>query len=484
MEQNYKTLFKSYDVRGTYPLINGTIAYWVGYSLVKEILEPENLSLKVNIVHDHRLSSNELYKAIYHGIKDAGGVPIPLGLGSTDMLYASCQMLDNAGVMITASHNPPADNGIKIVKKAPQMIGLGSGLEKIRDSIYFSDLKNIEINEFDDVIEETELKNNLLDFFKDKIKLVGNAENISDKLQQRRLKVVVDTGNGMGGFVMEQMLKIYTNIEFIPLYWELDGSYPHHPADPIQDKNVADLKRKVVEENADFGIAFDGDADRAFFIDENGKRVVGDFLMATFAKFQLEKYFSGEFKQEGINPVIVYNQPASRCTPEVVKEAGGICEAVLQGHTYIKAKLLETHGLYGCEHSGHNYFSQFGWMDSGVLAAALFINVLVSKDVKASEITGDLKYKYFLSGEINFILDGNISSKDRLKGIEQKLQSIYPDAEYQYLDGISVVYPEWKVNLRLSNTEPLLRLNIEVKAPGNDIDVKQRLEEIKNLLNL
>lgn len=486
MKPSYYSLFKSYDIRGTYPIINGTIAYWVGFSFIKEILEKENLPLEVNVLRDHRLSSPELYKAMVQGIKDAGGTPICLGLGSTDMLYASTQVFNNAGVMLTASHNPAPDNGIKIVKKAPQVLGLETGLATIRDSEYLQSLKEIDLNSIPDPKEDIQKKQELIVFYENKVSEIGLIGQIKDKLTARKLKIVADTANGMGGLVMKSLIHLYPEIEFIPLFWELDGSYPNHTANPLIDENIIDLQKSVIENKADFGIAFDGDCDRVFFVDENGKRLIGDHMVALLAQYFLENKMNGQPELSPYSNTIVYNIPASRCTKDITESLGGKARASKQGHNHMKSAMAEENSLYGGEHSGHHYFGQFGFMDGGIFAVAAFLNLYISKGQKASELTQFLRGKYLLSGELNFTLFDEMDPETRIKIIDDKLKQKYSDAKFDYLDGISVLYPDWKLNIRFSNTEPLLRLNVEIINNGDktEQDVANKVQDIKSLLGL
>ena len=482
----YYSLFKSYDVRGTYPQINATVAYWTGYAFVKEILEKGNLGKKVILMRDCRISSPELYKAAFKGIKDAGGEPLPLGIASSDMLYAATQLLECAGIMITASHNPPKDNGLKLVKKAPQMLGVGGGLEIIRDSQYFQNPKEIDSSIIDEVIDNTEEKERVLEFYKNEMKEILDIDRIQEKLKSRKFRVVVDTANGMGGYVMDQITQVIPQIEFIPLFWDLDGNYPNHEADPTKPENLVFLQKAIQEQKADFGIAFDGDADRAMFMDENSTRLIGDYIVAKFGEFMIKRHANNP-KLDKFNPSVVYNIPASRCTKDIVISSGGNAIASMQGHNHMKAMMLENKAIYGGEHSGHHYFGEFGYMDAGFLAACLFINILVSEDIKASELTKALSQKYLLSGELNFKLNDSIDTKERIHIYDEKLKSKFMDAYFDYLDGISVIYTDWKFNVRLSNTEPLLRLNVEIINSDNTKsldDVKFKVEEIKNILGL
>jgi phosphomannomutase len=456
--KNYYNLFKAYDIRGTYPEIDAKIYYWAGYGLVEKILKPEGLPLKVNICHDCRYTSPEFYKAFYNGVKNAGGEPLALGLASTDFMYAASILFDTPGAMITASHNPKDDNGVKIVKKVPQMLGLSGGLDKVRDYV-LSVIETGNMNEASwvDPIENAELRTKALEFYIQKYIELGDVANVDDTLGQKgkKLKVSVDAGNGMGGFVMEHLNNIYKNIEFIPLFWQPDGNYPNHPADPQNLDNLKDLQKSIIENQADFGVAFDGDADRAFFVDENTKPIQGDYLVAFFAKYLLNNYVP----ESGLNKAIVYCQPGSRCTPEIIAENEGVAIPSKQGHTFIKSEMQKYKALYGGEFSGHHYFGSFGFMDAGYLAMALFIKIIVNSGKGVSQTFEKIEQTYHISDLMNV----RIPTGDNFDNWKLKLKAAFPDAVFSELDGLSVFYPDWKFSMRASNTEPLVRFILETK---------------------
>jgi phosphomannomutase len=474
--QNYFNLFKAYDIRGTYPEINAKIYYWAGQGLVKEILIPEGLPLQVSIAHDCRYTSPEFYKAFYNGVKDAGATPVGLGVSSTDFIYAAAQLLRTPAAMITASHNPKDDNGLKIVKNAPQMLGLSTGLDKIRDYV-LSVIDKEDTNEakWVEPLEDGITKQQVLDFYISKFKEIGDVAEVDATLskQGKKLKIAVDAGNGMGGFVMEKINGIYKNIEFVPLFWDLDGNYPNHPADPQNLDNLKDLQKAIVDHKADFGVAFDGDADRAFFVDENTKPVQGDYLVGFFAKYMLDNYKP----ESGLNKAIVYCQPGSRCAPEIIAENSGVAIPSKQGHTFIKAEMQKYKALYGGEFSGHHYFGSFGFMDAGYLAMALFIKIVVNSGKSVSQTFEKIESIYHISELMNL----HIPAEDNFENWKIKLRAEFSDAEFSEMDGLSVFYPTWKFSMRASNTEPLVRFILETKLENT---VQQKIQHIKSVLGL
>lgn len=474
----YLKLFKAYDVRGTYPEINEDVYYWSGLGLVKEILKPENLPLQVNIFRDCRNTSPDFYRAFCNGVKDGGGIPVTMGLGSTDFMYAACQLFNTPGAMITASHNPKDDNGLKVVKKAPQMLGLQSGLDKVRDFVISKiDIEPINKESWMEFVEDTEMKKSVWNFYKDKMELLGTIKHIDGLIAQngKKMKIVVDAGNGMGGFLMEEVVKLYKNIDFVPLYWNLDGNYPNHPADPSNLANVQDLMIKVREEKADLGVAFDGDADRAYFVDEKGEFMKDNYLVCAIAKSILEEYYLNP--DLDFNPAIVYSQPQSRCVPYTTLESNGVAVASKQGHTYMKADMSRYKAIYGGEGTGHHYFGKFGFMDSGTLVMVKLIQILVKTSVLPSEILKVYSSKYFLSGEINFKITDGMSFED----IKNKLLSHYINGSISTMDGVSIFYPDWKLNARASNTEPLLRLNVECIGVNK---LEEKITEVRKIIGL
>jgi phosphomannomutase len=471
--------FKAYDVRGTVPELTAEIYYLVAQGLVETILKPEGLPLTVNMCRDVRYSSPEFYKAFYNGLLSVGATPIAIGFGPSELLYAACQVNDMAGAMITASHNPKDDNGIKMVKKVPQMLGIESGLAKIRDYVIekMDAGFNIGIVDMVEVQEDGEFQKKVVDFLFDKFKTVGQVDQINTILAQsnKKLKVVADTANGMGGFLMPYIAAMYPNIEFVPMFWELDGNFPNHPADPMADENIKYLQDAVLAHGADFGIAFDGDADRAFFVDEKGERINGEFLVPAFAKYMVKEAI--DKPELGLSPAVAFPISYSRATLDTVYENNGVPVGTKQGHTFIKTKMAQYNAVYGGEASGHHYYGQFGFMDSGALTVALLVRILVENDQKASSVLDYWKSKYFVSGEHNFKLVEGLT----MAVIREKLLATYSDATISEMEGITIYYPEWKFTVRGSNTEPLIRVNVEYKGEDRAME---KLDEIKKVVGV
>lgn len=481
-ESVYYKMFKAYDVRGTFPEINEGVYYWTGYAFVKLLLQPENLSLKVNLVRDCRFTSPSFYKALYNGIKDAGGEPVALGLGSTDFLYAACQKFDSPGIMVTASHNPKNDNGMKIVKVAPNSVGLESGLGQIRDYV-IKEMAHTSLDElastFEEAQEDAGAKSEVTQFFEEKLENIGSIDEIDLFLSQngRKLKVVVDTANGMGGWLMPNISGMYENIDFIPLYWELNGEFPNHPADPLKPENLKDLQALVLKEQADLGVAFDGDADRAFFVDEKGERIDGNFLVSVFAQTLIgdaQKNSNSRYQ-----PSAVYSVTGSRCMPESINEVGGIAIPSKQGHTHFKKLMKDYQAVYGGEFTGHHYFADFGYMDSGFIALVLFLKTLVLSGKKTSELFQTFQSRYFLSEEIVL----KIPEDETFDDLKDRVTKAFSDAaSIHELDGIAVFYPEWKFNLRPSNTEPVLRFLLESRQNDFEFKVDRKVADVRAVL--
>jgi phosphomannomutase len=474
MNEKLLKVFKAYDLRANSADLSPEIYYLTGKGLIEKILKPENLPLKVVLGKDARLTSDLFYKALIKGIIDAGGEVVSFGLCSTEIVYAGAILNNCSGAMVTASHNPKDDNGLKIVKKIPQMLGLNSGLGIIRDYTV-ENIENVKINwsEVNEPDQNTIFLNQALEFWKENIIKIGDLDAINNK--EKRLKVVVDTGNGMGGFIMPLIENLYQNIDFIPLFWEIDGEFPNHPADPIHDENLQDLKKKVLEVNADFGVAFDGDADRAFIVDEKGESLNNELLCGLFSKF-MGQYIKAN-SQLDFNPAIIYTMSYSRCAANAILETG--CGAIpsIQGHTFIKQKMHQFKAIYGSEASGHHYFGEFGFMDSGALTMALFIKIYSNLEKKASELLNEFKETYFLSGEKNFKLNPNYT----IEIIREKIQNEFPNLNYWTEDGITVFARNWKVSIRTSNTEPLARINVETLYEDKTSDILNRVKKVLEL---
>jgi phosphomannomutase len=472
--------FKSYDIRGTYPEITPEVFYLAGKGLVLEVLQKENLPTKVAVCHDTRLTSELFYKALIRGILDGGGEVIPLGIASSDFLYAASQYNNIPGAIITASHNPKDDNGVKIVKHGSTMLGMDEGLGKVRDYVVANfDTVNIDFESLEMPVLDENNKNEVIKYFKSKIEEIGKISEVESLLAGRnqKIKIAVDAGNAMGGWIMNILKDMYKQVEFIPLYWELDGNYPNHPANPQEFENLKDLQKVVTEDSEiAFGFAFDGDADRVGFIDEKAEVIQGDFLAAFFASTLLEDY--RKKPDPRFTPSVVYITPGSMCVPESIAIAGGVAVPSKQGHTYIKARMQEFKAIYGGEFSGHHYFADFGYMDSGVLTAVLMIKIFVMSGKSLSETFKYLNESYFISNLVSFkIPDGETFETLKIKAKEN-----FADSNgFSEYDGLAVYYSNWKFSMRPSGTEPVVRMILETKFKN---ETAEKMALVKKVLGL
>ncbi|MDO8686774.1 MAG: phosphomannomutase/phosphoglucomutase [Candidatus Berkelbacteria bacterium] len=425
------SIFKSYDVRGIYPeTINEEVAEKIGMAFVGHFKLK-----KVAVGRDGRISSPQLETAIILGIKKMGADVIKIGIISTDMLYFASAYYDDidGGAIITASHNPKDNNGFKFILKGAVAVSGEEGGYAMRDLIKENKLQ----------IASELGKEESRDIYADYTK---KLQSLIETSKLESLKVVIDAGNGVGGFVFEKAIS-GLSIEYIPLYCEIDGNFPNHQPSPIEDKNLVDIKKKVIDEGADIGLAFDGDGDRVYLIDEKGEAVDATVMTAMIAKRMLDR-----------NPgaKILYNVNVGWIVPEIVEKMGGVPSITKVGHSLIKAQMRKEDGLFAGEHSGHYFFKDLYYADSGMLAALIVLELMSEDGRKLSEIVKEYDI-YSLSGEIN------TDVSDPLKKIEE-IKEKYSDGKISELDGLSVEYLDWRFILRPSNTEPLLRLNVEAKT--------------------
>ena len=443
-------IIKAYDIRGLVKdEVTPDFSFSLGVAFAK-FLEIEREPATIVVGEDMRPSSAPLADAFSDGATSQGMDVIRIGLASTDMLYFASGKLNLPGVMFTASHNPAKYNGMKLCKSGARPIGQESGLVKIRQLIEEGvPMSNRPVGN----VRKQELLSDYVDYL-----LTRFPKNTFKK---RKLKVVIDAGNGMAGFtapaVMEQL-----NVELIPMYFELDGNFPNHEANPIEPENLKALQKKVKKEKADIGLAFDGDADRCFLIDENGDLVNPSALTGLIAVRELKA-----------NPgaTIIYNLISSKAVAEVISENGGIALRSRVGHSYIKTLMAESGAVFGGEHSGHFYFGDFWRADSGMLAALYALAELMATPKSLSNLLEPYN-RYFSSGEINSKVKDASKS---IKLVRDKYQDKYQVDE---LDGLTVTAEGWWFNLRPSNTEPLLRLNVEA-------DTQKQMAEIRDtVLNL
>jgi phosphomannomutase len=438
--QHLQAIFKAYDVRGTVPdQIDDDLARRVGNAFVA-VTGAE----QVVVGHDMRPSSPSLSRAFAEGAAAAGADVTLIGLASTDQLYFASGHLARPGAMFTASHNPAQYNGIKMCRAYAQPIGMETGLAEIRDRVASGETMTAqrpgEIGERDVLADYATY-------------LLALAP-----VRGRRLKVVADAGNGMAGMTAPAVLG-QVDLEVVPLFFELDGTFPNHEANPIEPANLVDLQAKVRETGADIGLAFDGDADRCFLVDERGELVSPSVLTALIAARELAK-------QPGAT--IIHNLITSRAVPEIVEELGGKPVRTRVGHSYIKGTMAETDAIFGGEHSGHFYFRDFWRADSGMLAALHALAALAENDAPLSEVLAPYS-RHVASGEINTEV---ADQQAVLARIEAEWGS-RPGVTLDHLDGLSVLHDDWWFNVRASNTEPLLRLNAE----GKDAETMHRVRD-------
>ncbi len=424
------TIFKSYDVRGVYPSeLNEDVAYAIGRCFVP-LIGSQHATVAVG--RDMRPSGRKLSEGFARGASDAGADVVDIGLVSTDALYFAVGKFEfSGGVMITASHNPAQYNGMKFTRAQAEAISLDTGLATIREQLASGELPPKaaapgKISQRD-----------VLDDF------AQHCLSFVDRSKIEPFKITVDAGNGMAGETIPHVFKSLP-CEVVPLYFELDGSFPNHPASPIEPENMIDLQAAVLKHRCDLGVAFDGDADRMFIVDEKGRVIDGSTVTALVALNTLKK-----------NPgaKILYNVICSRSVPELIEKAGGIPIRSKVGHSIIKAVMREQDVVFGGEHSGHFYFRDNWYADSGMIALLACLELFSEAGKPVSEVIAPIDTR-FRSGEINSQVSG-ISAK--LGEIERR----YADAQIDRLDGVTISYPRWWMNVRPSNTEPLLRLNVE-----------------------
>lgn len=438
-------IFKAYDIRGVYGKdINEEIAYKIGRAFVLHVK-----CKKLIVGKDTRLSTPSLSESLIRGLTDQGADVLDIGLSTTDMFY----FVENytgyeAGIMVTASHNPGQYNGFKLIREKAAPIGAGSGIEEI-EKIFNEG--NFPEPEKKGTVTKTE--ENMVEKF---------AEFVQSKVDVKSiipLKVVMDAGNGMAGYVAPTMFK-HTNIDYIPLFFDLDGNFPNHEANPLLEENRQELIAKVKETNADFGVGYDGDSDRCFFVDDKGKFVDGDFMTGLIGSYLIEK-----------NPgaTISFDVRSSRYTTDVIKRAGGTPLMWKVGHALMKPKMKEKGAIFGGEVSGHFYFLfDDYYADNSYLPVFLVAEMISKKGKKLSELMAE-KENYFISGEIN----STVKDADKImQEIEDKYSS---KGEKLTIDGLSIIGDTWWFNIRKSNTEPLLRLNCEA-------DSQQNMEKLRDEL--
>jgi phosphomannomutase len=438
---SYEKIFKAYDVRGIVPdELDEDVAESVGAAFARLTGAPS-----VVTVHDMRTSSRPLAEAFGRGAASQGADVIEGGLGSTDMLYYASGSLGMPGAMITASHNPARYNGIKLCREGARPVGAETGLIQLRDAAAQG------LPPYDGT-PGVVVQRDLLSGYASHLKKLVDLSAI------RSLKVAVDAGNGMAGHTVPKVFEGLP-ITVVPLYFELDGTFPNHEANPIDPENLRDLQRAVTDSEADIGLAFDGDADRCFVVDERGHIVSPSVLTALIAVRELAR-------EPGAS--VIYNLITSRAVPEIITEHGGIPIRTRVGHSFIKTRMAETGAVFGGEHSGHFYFRDFWYADSGMLAALHVLAALGEQDAPLSDILAGYG-RYVATGEINSEVADQAGATARVRAEFASR----PGVTFDELDGLTITGDGWWFNLRPSNTEPLLRLNLE----ASDEDTMLRLRD-------
>jgi phosphomannomutase len=446
-----ESIFKAYDIRGVYPdSLDEDLARDIGRAFVNHL----GLSgSRVVAARDMRLSGEALQKAFIEGVTESGADVVDLGMVSTDAMYFAVGHLEeHGGAMITASHNPKQYNGLKLCRENAIALSGEEGINQIRDLITSGKLPGP--SEFSGSVEESDITD---EYAKHCLGFI-DTENL------RPLKVVVDAGNGMAGKMVPPIFEDLP-FEITPMYFDLDGSFPNHPPNPIEPENMEELQKRVIAEGADFGVAFDGDADRCFLVDENGKTVSGDLVATLVARNVLEK-------EPGAT--ILYNAICSKAMPELIQKEGGRAIRTQVGHSIIKPRMREHDAAFGGEHSGHFYFRDNYFADSGIIAMLTAAELVARQDGPLSALLEPID-PYIRSGEINSEVGNQSETMKNIEDFYEKRGGVDMD----HLDGLTVDSGDWWFNLRPSNTEPLLRLNVE--APDESTMERVR-EEVLSLV--
>ena len=446
-------IFKAYDIRGLYGSdIDAALAEQIGRAFTQVIAELEGkptTELRLGLGHDMRLTAPELAEAYLTGMCAEGATVLNAGEIATEMLYYLIGSRDlDGGLMCTASHNPARYTGAKLIKRGALALSGDSGIGDIRDKLE----AGLDEPPGDGSIESVNLYEGFHEF----------VQGFIDTSAIKPMRVVVDGGNGMAGPMVGPVLR-NLGLDLEEAYFEPDGRFPDHEPNPLLEENREFIMREVVRRNAELGIAWDGDADRCFFIDDEGKFVDGDFLTALLAESMFEKDPAA---------TILYDVRASWAVKHVAEKAGGKALMNRVGHAFFKTRMREEHAVFGGEVSGHYYFHDFFCADSGTIPALLILELLSVKGARMSELLAHFRERYFISGEIN----SEVADQEaKMREIEQR----YSDGEISHLDGVSVDYPDWHFNVRPSNTEPLLRLNLEsLVSPDHMAEQRDELLEL------
>jgi phosphomannomutase len=440
-------IFKAYDVRGLYgEEMDGEAGYLVGRAFARVLARlraKETGELRVGLGRDMRLEAPEMSRRVRDGLVAEGCAVLDAGMIATEMLYelVGSHELDG-GAMVTASHNPKAWTGVKLVREGALALSGEAGIDDVRTTIEAGLPEPTGGGTVEAIDVYDEFHRHVLSFI--------DADSV------KPLRVVVDGGNGMAGPMVGPLLE-RLGLDLVTTYWVPDGEFPDHEPNPLLPENRKFIVEKVLDEEADLGIAWDGDADRCFFIDDRGQFVDGDFLTAILARQVLRR---------DPGATILYDVRASRAVPDTVRELGGTSFVNRVGHAFFKRAMRDRGAAFGGEVSGHYYFRDFWCADSGTIPALLVLELLSVEGRRPSELVDSYRDRYFISGEINSEVDDQDAKM-------RELAERYSDGEISWLDGVSVDYPDWHFNVRPSNTEPLLRLNLESLVSREDMESKR-----------
>jgi len=442
------SIFKAYDIRGIYPKqIDGELARRVGRAFIDYLG-----AKRIAVGRDARASSPEIAAGFIKGARSQGAEVIDVGTVGTDVLYYAVASADlEGGAIITASHNPKEWNGIKMVRRGALALSGDAGIKEIKAALVAGRFADTPAAEGPPAQSRTVLSD-----------YARHCLSFIDTRQVKPIRAVLDTGNGMGAVGAEAIFS-HLPVKTSRMYFELDGTFPNHPPDPLEEANRREIMARVKSEGADIGIAWDGDADRCFFIDDTGAFVPGDFVTALLGE---------AFCRKEPGARIVYDVRASRAVKDRVEAAGGKALVNRVGHAFFKKRMREEGGIFGGEVSGHFYFRENWFADNGMIPALLVLEMLGRRGEKLSAILAPLRARYHISGEINSKVSDTAAALARI-------EARYKDARIEKLDGISVDYDDWHFNVRPSNTEPLLRLNLEAYS---EADMQRRRDEVLSLI--
>ena len=440
--------FKAYDIRGKVPSeLNNELGYKIGRAFSKL-----TQAKKIVIGYDIRKSSLEISEALKNGLTDSGADVIDIGLCGTEMIYFSTPFFDaDGGIMITASHNPSEYNGMKFVARGSVPVGYDSGLNEVEKMIVNNELG--EISKTKGTVTKKEVMK----------EFITHLSQFYDAKKINSLKVVVNAGNGCAGLALDS-LESKLPVKMIKMFNNPDGNFPNGVPNPMLEENRKPTIEIIKRENADLGVAWDGDYDRCFFFDEHGNFIEGYYIVGLLAKSILKNHPGEKIVHD---PRLVWN------TIEVVEKSGGKTVVSKSGHAFIKQKMREVNSIYGGEMSAHHYFRENAYSDSGMIPFLLILQLMSEEKKKLSELVDEMIADYPCSGEINSTIN---DPAGKIKEIEKK----YSDGKIDHLDGVSIEYPDWRFNLRMSNTEPILRLNVESR--GDEKLLKQKTDELLKII--